>query len=86
MILFNIQLYFTGHRLQSLSCGFNEQYPACLKIKHQLKWLIAGLIEKKNVMRFIPGVAIGVDTWVAEIVIGLKSKYNALPDEISPDK
>lgn len=41
---------FTGHRPKSWPCGFNEQHPACLKIKHQLKRLIVGLIEKGNVL------------------------------------
>lgn len=66
---------FTGHRPQSLPCGFDEIHPACLKIKHQLRRLIVGLIEKKNVTCFISGVAIGVDTWAAEIVLELKAEY-----------
>ena len=44
---------FTGHRPQSLPCGSSETHPACLKIKSQLKRLIIGLIEKKNVTHFI---------------------------------
>ena len=66
---------FTGHRPQSLPCRFNEQHPACLKIKYQLRRLIAGLIEKKNVTHFISGAAIGIDTWAAEIVLELQAEY-----------
>ena len=66
---------FTGHRPQSLPCGFNEMHPACIKIKNQLERLIIGLIEKKNVTHFISGVALGIDTWAAEIVLELKEDY-----------
>lgn len=66
---------FTGHRPQSLPCGFNEAHPACMKIKRQPRRLIIGLIEKKNITRFISGVAIGVDIWAAEIVLELKAEY-----------
>lgn len=66
---------FTGHRPQNLTCGFNETHPACIKIKNQLERLIIGLIEKKNVTHFISGVALGVDTWAAEIVLKLKEEY-----------
>ena len=66
---------FTGHRPQSLPCKFDETHPACIKIKNQLERLIIGLIEKKNVTHFISGVALGVDTWAAEIVLELKEEY-----------
>lgn len=66
---------FTGHRPQSLSCGFDETHPVCIKIKHQLRRLIIGLIEKRSVTRFMFGAAQGVDTWAAEIVLELKKDY-----------
>lgn len=44
---------FTGHRPQSLLCGFDETHPACIKIKRQLERLIIGLIEKKNVTHLV---------------------------------
>lgn len=66
---------FTGHRPQSLPCKFDEAHPVCIKIKNQLQRLIIGLIEKKNVTHFISGVALGVDTWAAEIVLELKDDY-----------
>lgn len=66
---------FTGHRPQSLPCGSSETHPICLKIKSQLKRLVIGLIEKKNVTHFISGVALGIDTWAAEIVLELKKEY-----------
>ncbi len=66
---------FTGHRPQSLSCGYDETHFACLKIKHQLRRMIKGLIDKKNVTHFISGAALGVDMWAMEIVIDLKNEY-----------
>lgn len=66
---------FTGHRPQSLPCGFDENHPACLKIKHQLRRLIIGLIEKKNAAHFIAGAALGVDMWVMEIILELQASY-----------
>ena len=66
---------FTGHRPQSLPCGFDETHSACLKIKHQLKRLVKGLIDKKNVTHFISGGALGVDMWAMEIVLELKKEY-----------
>ena len=66
---------FTGHRPQNLPCGFNEEHPDCIKIKSQLRRLIVGVIKKKNVTKFISGMAIGVDVWSAEIVLDLKDDY-----------
>lgn len=66
---------FTGHRPQSLPCGFDETHPACLRIKRQLRRLIVGLIEKKDVTHFISGAALGVDMWAMELVLELKDEY-----------
>lgn len=66
---------FTGYRPQSLPCGFDETHPACVKIKHQLRRLIIGLIKENNVVHFISEAALGVDTWAAEIVLELKTEY-----------
>ena len=66
---------FTGHRPKSLPCGYNEEHYACIKIKAQLRRMIVGLIEKKNVTHFISGAAIGVDVWAMEIVFELKEEY-----------
>lgn len=66
---------FTGHRPQSLPCGFDETHPACLKIRRQLRRLIVGLIEKKDVTHFISSAALGVDMWAMELVLELKDEY-----------
>ena len=66
---------FTGHRPRSLPCGYNEGHTACFMIKKQLRRLIVGVIEKKNVTKFISGMALGTDMWASEIVLDLKDEY-----------
>ena len=65
---------FTGHRPNSLPCGYDEEHPACVKLKSQLCRMIVGLIEKKNVSHFIAGAALGVDMWAMETVLELKKQ------------
>ena len=67
---------FTGHRPQNLSFGFNEEDKKCSKLKKLLKKEIKTLIKKEGVTCFITGMALGVDTYVAEIILELKSKYD----------
>ena len=66
---------FTGHRPKGLPCGYNEEHSACLMIKKQLRRLIVGVMEKKNVTKFISGMALGTDMWASEIVLDLKDEY-----------
>ena len=66
---------FTGHRPKSLPCGYNEEHPACKMIKYRLRQLVAGIIRKKYVTHFLSGLAEGVDTWAAEIVLDIKDEH-----------
>lgn len=66
---------FTGHRPKSLPCGYNEEHPTCKMIKYRLRQLIDGIICRKSVTHFISGLAEGVDTWAAEIVLEIKDEY-----------
>ena len=66
---------FTGHRPQNLPFGFNEEDERCIDLKKALREQIINLIEKKGVTHFISGMAIGVDMYAAEIVLGLKASY-----------
>lgn len=59
---------FTGHRPQSLPFRFNESDPRCIMLKARLKQEINDQISK-GVYNFISGMALGVDTWAAEIVL-----------------
>ena len=66
---------FTGHRPQSLPFGFNETDSRCIALKRALHDQIINLIETNGVTHFISGMAIGVDMFAAEIVLGLKAIY-----------
>lgn len=64
---------FTGHRPQKL--GYGENSIQCDELKGKLEELIKNLIEKEGVTHFISGVALGVDTYAANIVLNLKAQY-----------
>lgn len=64
---------FTGHRPQKL--GYGENSIQCDELKSKLEELIKNLIEKEGVTHFISGVALGVDTYAANIVLNLKAQY-----------
>ena len=64
---------FTGHRPQKL--GYGENSIQCDELKNRLEELIIELIEKEGVTHFISGVALGVDTYAANIVLKLKCDY-----------
>lgn len=83
---------FTGHRPQSLPFGFNESDERCIALKQTLRAEIIRLIEQEGVTHFISGMALGVDMYAAEIVLGLKSSYegitleSAIPCESQAEK
>lgn len=60
---------FTGHRPQSLPFGFNESDPRCGLLKEQLRVTVLEKIRRDNVTHFMSGLALGVDTFAAEIVL-----------------
>lgn len=64
---------FTGRRPQKL--GYGEIGTQCDELKGRLEELIKNLIEKEIVTHFISGVALGVDTYTANIVLNLKAHY-----------
>lgn len=64
---------FTGHRPQKL--GYGENSIQCDELKGRLEELIKNLIDKEGVTHFISGVALGVDTYAANIVLNLKAQY-----------
>lgn len=65
---------FTGHRPSKFHFKYNEKHQDCLKIKELLQKAIIMAIEKGHT-RFVSGMALGVDTWSAEIVIKLKEQF-----------
>ncbi len=65
---------FTGHRIQKLPWGNNEDDERCVKVKAVLRTEIEKAINR-GYMTFICGMALGFDTYCAEIVIELKQRY-----------
>ena len=66
---------FTGHRPQNLPFRFDETDERCLRLKAELRKLIVQMIEQKNVTYFISGMALGIDTYAAEMVLDLKTDF-----------
>lgn len=67
---------FTGHRPQKLEYCKNSIQ--CDELNGKLEELIKNLIEKEGATHFISGVALGVDTYPANIVLNLKSQYTGI--------
>ena len=65
---------FTGHRTAALPWGDNENHPACLLLKERLEVNIKTAILC-GYRHFIFGAALGVDTYVGEILLALKKLY-----------
>jgi len=65
---------FTGKRPQNLPWGYNENDYRCIKLKQKLKNSVEKAINS-GYNHFISGMALGVDTWAAQIVLYLKNKY-----------
>ena len=66
---------FTGHRPQRLPFKFDEQHPACARLKGLLRQELTRLITEEEVNRFITGMALGTDQICAELVLELKEAY-----------
>lgn len=66
---------FTGHRPQHFAFGYRESDPCCVALKARLRREIEALINGSGVNHFISGMALGVDTYAAEILVDLKKTY-----------
>jgi uncharacterized phage-like protein YoqJ len=71
---------FTGHRPQSLPWGYNEHTAECHVLKDRLFLEIQNTIEH-GYNHFIIGMALGIDTYVGEILIDLKRIYAGITIE-----
>ncbi|QNL45912.1 DUF1273 family protein [Oscillibacter hominis] len=60
---------FTGHRPQSLPWGNREEDFRCHALKERLQKEIRRLHQEEGVQHFLSGMALGVDTWAAELVL-----------------
>lgn len=66
---------FTGSRPQNLTWGFDETDPRCVRLKARLREEIEHVITTRGICHFISGMALGVDTYAAEIVLDLRDRY-----------
>ena len=64
---------FTGHRPEKLPY-LSERDPECVKLKARLEETVRGLIAD-GADEFYSGMALGVDMWAAELVLGLKEEF-----------
>lgn len=58
---------FTGHRPNKLG-GYNYRNPIAISVKSRMKEVVKELIDR-GTTTFISGMALGVDTWGAQIVL-----------------
>ena len=68
---------FSGHRPKSFPWKYDETSPDCLLLKETLAREIEDLVTR-GVSQFYTGLAEGVDTWAAQIVLDLRDKKPAL--------
>lgn len=68
---------FIGHRPSHFPFQYDETHPDCLCLKQRLQTEITKLIYE-GVTTFLTGMALGVDTWAAEIVLEEKQQHPAL--------
>jgi len=66
---------FSGLRTQKLPWKADENDLQCIRLKELLREKIVSLILDNGISHFISGMARGVDTYAAEIVLELKKTY-----------
>lgn len=71
---FNKTLCFTGHRPNKLY-GYDYRIDGNRRMLLKLRAIIERFIDKRGVTTFISGMALGIDTWSAQIILQLKNKY-----------
>ncbi|MDD4510309.1 MAG: SLOG family protein [Oscillospiraceae bacterium] len=67
---------FTGHRLQKLPCGGDEDHPSIIKLKNELLHQVERLYLQRGITEFYAGGAVGTDQWAAEAVLSLRKKHS----------
>lgn len=68
---------FTGHRPNRLAWGTDENHPDCVKLKSEIKQKVEQAITQ-GYTHFISGMALGSDTYFAEIVLQFREKYTEI--------
>ena len=65
---------FTGHRPTRYRFGYDEEHGACKKLKAVLNEQVAILVSG-GITTFYTGMALGADTWLAEIVLETRQTH-----------
>ncbi|MFI3251326.1 MAG: SLOG family protein [Eubacteriales bacterium] len=73
MICIENSCCFTGHRPNRLPWGLHEDHPRCLQLKREITEKVQHAIDH-GITHFISGMAIGSDTYFAEIVLALREE------------
>lgn len=90
--MLNKSCAFTGHRPARFRFGYDEDSKDCFALKRALALQIENMAAYGSVTTFYTGMALGVDTWAAEIVLNLKDAWPGvklvavLPCETQPDR
>jgi uncharacterized phage-like protein YoqJ len=73
----NSTVCFTGHRPKKFAFGYDEDHLDCQRIKELLREAVERSIAD-GYTHFISGMALGVDTWAAEIVLELRDSGTSI--------
>lgn len=77
---------FTGHRPQSFPWKYHEGDLRCIALKYRLKREIIKAIKQDGIRHFLTGMALGVDTWAADIVLALQKRWPITLECVIPCK
>lgn len=75
---------FTGHRPRAFPWRYNEKDLRCMMLKFRLNREIIHAIKQDGVRHFLTGMALGVDTWAAEIVLSLRKQFPVTLEAVLP--
>ena len=66
---------FTGHRIEKLPWGENEDDPRCRKLKGELADAVEA-VYRSGVRHFLCGMATGCDMYFCEAVLSLRAEHS----------
>ena len=66
---------FTGHRIEKLPWGENEDDPRCRKLKDELADAVEA-VYRSGVRHFLCGMATGCDMYFCEAVLSLRAEHS----------
>lgn len=63
---------FTGHRPSRFRFGYDEESPGFMELRRVLALQIENMAAA-GIIHFYTGMALGIDTWAAEVVLNLRA-------------